>query len=180
MKYSQIRSMDVSNGEGIGVALFVQGCPHRCKNCFNPETWDFNGGKEWTDETEEGFLKLINKPYIKRISILGGEPLADKNLDGVLKLINKIRSKFPSKTIWLYSGYEYKYIFRGDPILISKEGYNNYKRRKIIELVDVFVDGRYIESQRDISLHWCGSSNQQVIDVQKSLEKGEIILWDTN
>lgn len=105
IRYAQIRSLDLSNGEGIGVALFVQGCNFHCKNCFNPETWDFNGGKEWTQEVKNKFLELANRPYIKRISILGGEPLADENIDDVLDLVNKIRHSLPKKTIWLYTGY---------------------------------------------------------------------------
>ena len=97
MRYAQIRSMDVSNGEGVGVSLFVQGCTFHCKNCFNSETWDFNGGKEWTEETKEKLIGLIARPYIKRVSILGGEPLAKQNLDDVLKLIKEIRISFPKK-----------------------------------------------------------------------------------
>ena len=141
MRYAQIREMDISNGEGVGVALFVQGCRFACKNCFNPDTWDFNGGKEWTTEVKEKFLELIDKPYIKRVSILGGEPLADENLDDVLDLVteinkrynfqkvdsanpykmgvsevenpNEIRLSFPNKSIWLYSGYTFDYIMEG-------------------------------------------------------------------
>lgn len=134
MRYAQIRSMDISNGEGVGVSLFVQGCDRHCFNCFNSETWDFNGGKEWTEETKNKFMELIDRPYIRRISILGGEPLAEQNLDDILSLIKEIREKypisqnpnsknigksrvledensneirisFPNKTIWLYTGY---------------------------------------------------------------------------
>ena len=177
MRYAQIREMDISNGEGVGVALFVQGCHFHCYNCFNPDTWDFNSGKEWTQDTEDKLIELANKPYIKRLSILGGEPLADENLDGVLHLVDRFRLLCPNKTIWLYSGYEYQHIFRGEPSCLSKEGYNNYKRRKIIEAVDVFVDGRYIDSQRDVSLRWKGSKNQHVIDVQKSLEQNKMVLY---
>lgn len=139
MRYAQIRSMDISNGEGVGVSLFVQGCPFHCKNCFNSDTWDFNGGKEWTEETKNKFLELIDRPYIKRVSILGGEPLAEQNLDGVLDLIKEIREKypispnaisqnalkssvldndnskeirisFPEKNIWLYTGFKWEDI----------------------------------------------------------------------
>ena len=105
MRYAQIRSMDISNGEGVGVSLFVQGCPFHCKNCFNSETWDFNGGKEWTEKTKNKFMELIDRPYIKRVSFLGGECLADQNLDEVLKLVKQIRISFPEKTIWLYTGF---------------------------------------------------------------------------
>ena len=101
MRYASIRSMDISNGEGVGISLFVQGCHFHCKNCFNKDTWDFNGGKEWTQDTEDKLIELANKPYIKRLSILGGEPLADENLDGVLHLVDRFRLLLPSKTIWL-------------------------------------------------------------------------------
>ena len=139
MRYAQIRSMDISNGEGVGVSLFVQGCDRHCFNCFNSETWDFNGGKEWTEGTKNKFMELIDRPYIRRISILGGEPLAEQNLDDVLSLIKEIREKypifqnpnsknigksrvledensneirisFPKKTIWLYTGYKFAQI----------------------------------------------------------------------
>lgn len=110
MRYAQIRSMDISNGEGVGVSLFVQGCPFHCKNCFNSETWDFNGGKEWTEKTKNKFMELIDRPYIKRVSFLGGECLAEQNLDEVLKLIQEIRISFPEKTIWLYTGFEWDQI----------------------------------------------------------------------
>lgn len=206
MRYAQIRSMDISNGEGVGVSLFVQGCLFHCKNCFNSETWDFNGGKEWTEETKNKFMELIDRPYIKRISILGGEPLAEQNLNGVLSLIKEIREKypisqnpnsenirksmvledknskeirisFPEKTIWLYTGYSYLKIFRGEPSCLSQEGLNNFKRRKIIKLCDVLVDERYIDEQKDITLAWRGSKNQHVIDVQKSLAQNKLILY---
>ncbi len=176
IRYAQIRSLDLSNGEGIGVSLFVQGCRFRCPNCFNPETWDFNGGKEWTEEVENKLLELAARPYIKRISILGGEPLADENLDEVLNLVNKIRLSFgDTKTIWLYTGYEWSQLFNGG-VYTSKE-HVGLKRRNIVKQCDVLIDGKYIDSQRDISLKWCGSSNQRVIDIQKSLKNGEIILW---
>ena len=139
--YASIRNLDISNGEGIGVALFVQGCHFHCYNCFNTETWDFNGGKEWTQEVKEKFLELIDRPYIKRVSILGGEPLADENLDDVLDLVTEINKRYnfqkvdsanpckmgvsevenpdrfrlslPNKSIWLYSGYTFDYIMEG-------------------------------------------------------------------
>lgn len=177
MRYNQIRECDIANGEGIGVALFVQGCHFKCKNCFNPETWDFNGGKEWTPEVEDKFIELASRPYIKRISLLGGECLADENLDGVLNLVNRFRLLLPEKTIWLYTGYKYEFIFRGSLSFLSKKGLNNYKRRKIIESVDVLIDGHYIDDQRDITLAYRGSKNQRVIDVQQSLKQNKIVLY---
>ena len=177
MRYAQIRSMDISDGEGVGVSLFVQGCDRHCFNCFNSETWDFNGGKEWTEEIKNKFMKLIDRPYIRRISILGGEPLAEQNLDEVLSLIKEIRILFPEKTIWLYTGYTYSEIFRGQALCLSQEGLNNFKRRKIISNINVLVDGRYIDSQRDITLRWRGSKNQRVINIQESLKQGKVVLY---
>ena len=177
MRYAQIRSMDISNGEGVGVSLFVQGCPFHCKNCFNSETWDFNGGKEWTEETKNKFMELIDRPYIKRVSFLGGECLAEQNLDGILSLIKEIRISFPEKTIWLYTGYSYSEIFRGQPSCLSQEGLNNFKRREIIKLCDVVVDGRYIDEQKDLTLKFKGSKNQHVIDVKKSIAQNKMVLY---
>lgn len=179
MRYNQIRECDIANGDGIGIALFVQGCHFRCPGCFNSETWDFNDGKEWTDKIQNKFIELAKKPYIKRISILGGEPLAKNNLNGVLKLVNQIRLLLPKKTIWLYSGYTWEQLFEDDNFDIEGSICENQTRRAIVLSTDVFVDGRYIEEQRDIALKWCGSSNQRVIDVQKSLKKREVVLWDT-
>ena len=192
IRYASIREMDISNGEGVGVALFVQGCHFHCYNCFNPDTWDFNGGKEWTPEIKDKFLELIDRPYIKRVSILGGEALTDQNLDDIFDLIVEIKSRFSdTKTIWLYTGYTLKlsklnYIDPTDNYK-TKQDYNfytteqnknimsNFLRSEIIEKVDVVVDGRYIDSQRDISLKWRGSSNQRVISVQESLKQGKVI-----
>ena len=176
MRYAQIREIDISNGEGVGVALFVQGCPSpHCKNCFNPETWDFNGGKEWTQETEDKLIELASRSYIKRLSILGGEPLADENLDGVLHLANRFRLLFPNKTIWIYSGYSWSEIFN-EGVYITKNC-AGWKRREIVKQCTVMIDGKYIDSQRDISLKWRGSKSQRVIDCQQSIQKGEIVLW---
>lgn len=177
MRFAQIRSMDISNGEGVGVSLFVQGCPFHCKNCFNSETWDFNGGKEWTKETKNKFMELIDRPYIKRVSFLGGECLAEQNLDEILSLIKEIRNSFPTKTIWLYTGYSYQKIFRGESSCISQEGLNNFKRRKIIKLCDVVVDGEYIDEQKDLTLKWRGSKNQNCIDVKQSLAQNKMVLY---
>lgn len=186
IRCAQIRSLDLSNGEGVGVSIFVQGCHFHCKNCFNPETWDFNGGKEWTEEVKEKFLELANRPYIKRISILGGEPLAEENLEDVLDLVNKFRLLFPQKSIWLYSGYSWSDIWCNDAALRDDYGLdyceqvsiNHIKRQQIITQCDVFIDGRYMDSQRDITLPYRGSKNQHIIDVKRSLQKGEMVLWD--
>lgn len=177
MRYSSMRNLDISNGEGVGVSLFVQGCPFHCFGCFNSDTWDFNGGKEWTEKTKDKFMKLINRPYIKRISFLGGECLAEQNLDEILSLIKQIRISFPDKTIWLYTGYSYSEIFRGQSSCLSQEGLNNFKRREIIKLCDVVVDREYIDEQKDLTLKWRGSKNQHVIDVKQSLAQNKMVLY---
>lgn len=155
----------------------MQGCRFHCKNCFNPETWDFNGGKEWTEEIENKFIELASRPYIKRISILGGEPLADENLDGVLHLVTRIRLLFLNKSIWLYTGYEFDYLFGDTRLWNMLEEEQNRKRQRIISQCDVMVDGKYIDSQRDIMLKWRGSKNQRIIDIKQSLQQNKIILW---
>lgn len=195
--------MDISNGEGIGVALFVQGCHFHCKNCFNPETWDFNGGKEWTSETKEKFLDLIDRPYIKRVSLLGGECLAEENLDDVLDLVTEINKRYnapqyidntsgnkhnistnnpdeirlslPNKTIWIYSGYKFEDCLIKDKM--CEENVIRALRYEIIKQCDVLVDGRYIDSQQDITLAFRGSSNQRVIDIQKTLNTNKVVLY---
>ena len=183
MRYAQIRSMDISNGEGVGVSLFVQGCPFHCKNCFNSDTWDFNGGKEWTEEIKDKFMKLIDRPYIKRVSFLGGECLADQNLDEVLKLVKQIRNSYPDKTIWLYTGFEWNSLMSKicQPTFPDKDFERiieiHKKRKEIISNVDVLVDGEYIDEQKDLSLKFRGSKNQGVIDVKQSLAQNKVILY---
>lgn len=142
----------------------MQGCPFHCYNCFNPKTWDFNGGKEWTEEIEKQFMEMANRPYIKRVSILGGEPLANENLQNVLNLVNKIRLLLPEKTIWLYTGYTWEAIM------------DDAKRREIVLNCDVLIDGQYIDEQRDITLKWRGSPNQRVIDVKQSIADNQLKL----
>lgn len=180
MNYASIREMDISNGESIGVALFVQGCHFHCKNCFNSETWDFNGGKEWTEDIKNKFLKLIDKPYINRISILGGEPLADENVENVLKLVNEIRISFP-KNIWIYSGYtfeEMQLLSKGLDQESMRFNKYNKMRQDILKSCDVLIDGRYIDSERDITLKWRGSKNQRVIDLKKTYQEKRIVLYE--
>lgn len=168
MRYAQIRNADVLNGTGIGCTLFVQGCPFYCKGCFNSIAWDFNGGKEWTQEVEDSFLEMIDKPYIQRVTILGGEPLANQNVGTVLALIKRIKERFPDKAIWFYSGFYLDEIIT-DPI-----------RLETVRLCDVLCDGRFEITKKDPSLKFVGSSNQRVIDMKKTLEKGYIVLVNLN
>lgn len=184
IRYALIRKMDISNGSGIGVSLFVQGCRAHCKNCFNSETWCFSGGKEWTKQTKEEFLKLVEQQFVVRVSILGGEPLEPENVYDVLSLIKDIKAKFQDKQIWLYTGFTWEQIFK----LISLNDLNpldffnavkvKSARKNIVSMCDVVVDGRYVDELNDISLKWCGSSNQRVINVQKTLATDKIVLYN--
>ena len=185
MNYAHIRSMDISNGEGIGVSLFVQGCDFHCKNCFNSETWEFSKGQEWNDKTKNQFLKLIETPFIQRVSILGGEPLHPKNVQNVLKIVDEIRVSYPAKNIWLYTGYTWEEIWikdnikTGDKVKDMREKAIRNLRRQVVRMCDVLIDGRYVDELRDISLHWRGSSNQRVINVQETLKQNQIVLWES-
>lgn len=181
MNYAQMRSMDISNGEGIGVSLFVQGCDFHCKNCFNSETWDFSKGQEWNEKTKNQFLKLVEKSFIQRVSILGGEPLHPQNVQNVLKIVDEIRVSYPTKNIWLYTGYTWEQIMY--PIVTDdlnfERDYIIKARKELVSKCDVLIDGRYVDELRDVSLHWRGSSNQRVINVQETLKQNKIILWES-
>jgi len=168
MRYAQVRSMDVSNGEGIGVALFVQGCHFHCRNCFNPETWDFSGGHAWTQEVREKLISLAGRNFVKRVSFLGGEPMAAENRLEIMSVMAELKEKYPQKQIWLYSGYEWDYLVEN--------------RRDVVDFVDVAVLGRYVDELKDVGnriTKWAGSTNQKVIDVQKSLSEHRIVLYKT-
>lgn len=183
MRYARIRKMDVSNGEGVGISLFVQGCHFHCKGCFNQETWDFNGGKEWTPEIEEQFIQLANKPYIKRISILGGEPLADENVRDVYNLIAQLKCRFPEKKVWLYTGYEWeKIVEESHAIRVENGDYlSNLYRYGAIVFADIVVDGKFQLDKQDLyndNIVFAGSTNQRVIDSGASLSNGRIILYN--
>ena len=173
MRYAQITPFEVCNGKGAGVSLFTQGCHFHCKGCFNQESWDFCGGKEWTEEIENKFFELINKPYIKRVSILGGEPLANENVADVFNLMIKIKDKFPDKSIWLYTGYNF-----GDIINCPLRDIHTTYRRKAMSMCDVVIDGRFVEELKDLTLKFCGSKNQRVIDVKASIINNKIVLYN--
>ena len=173
MRYALMREMDISNGKGIGVSLFVQGCPIHCKGCFNQDIWGFDGGKEWTQEAKNKFFYLIDRPYIKRVSILGGEPLVYENLPDVYDLIKEIRTKFPDKDIWLYTGYTLSINDFDTSIDISWD--NGLLRNFILAMCDVVVDGPYIEEQRDLTIAFRGSRNQRLINVRETLKQNKIV-----
>lgn len=163
MRYNKIRKMDISNGPGVRVAIFMQGCTFNCKNCFNPETHDFNGGKEFKDETINKVLDLCSKDYIVGLSILGGEPMHPRNIEGTLKLARAFKKKYPNKTIWSWTG------FLMDKDLMDKE---------VLKYIDVLVDGQFVDKLSNPTLRWKGSENQRVIDVQKSLKNKKIVLLE--
>ena len=166
MKYAQIREMDVTNGSGIGVALFTQGCPYHCKNCFNPETWDFDKGTDWTKETENKIIELLKPEYITRLTILGGEPLIERNIEPLTALLKRVKGIYPDKQVWLYTGGDFEVL----------EGLYE----EIFQYIDILIDGRYIDDLRDYKLKWRGSSNQRIIDVQASLKSGDVIFSPEN
>ena len=147
MKYAQIRSIDVSNGNGIGVAVFVQGCDFHCKNCFNQITWDWDGGYEWSEDKEKELFELCDKSYITRLSILGGEPLNPKNIDTVIKLAMHFKERFPNKKLWIWSGYNFE---------------NYISKTRITQYADYIIDGLYVEDKQDFRLRFRGSSNQRI------------------
>jgi len=164
MRYNKIRKMDIADGPGVRVSIFFQGCTFNCKNCFNPNTHDFNGGLEFTDDVINEILNLCDKDFIKGLSILGGEPMHPFNIKGTIKLARAFKEKFPEKTIWSWSGYLMENI-------IDKE---------ILNYLDVLVDGQYQDELHNFLLKYCGSSNQRVIDVQASLKENKIVLFETN
>lgn len=170
MNYGEIKKYDIANGEGVRVSLFVSGCTHHCKGCFNEETWDFNFGKPFTEETEVEIMKALSPDYIEGLSLLGGEPFEKKNQRFLLPLLKKVKSTFPHKNIWCYTGYLY------DQELLQESRARCECTDEMLQLIDVLVDGEYVEALKDISLAFRGSSNQRIIDVKRSLESGEIQL----
>lgn len=163
MRYNKIRKMDISNGPGVRVSIFMQGCSFNCKNCFNKETHDFCGGKEFDDSTIERVLELCDNENIEGLSILGGEPMHPKNIDGTTKLAKAFKEKYPNKSIWSWSGYSFD---------------NDLKDKEVVKYLDVLVDGQYNDDLRNPTLKWKGSENQRVIDVQESLRDSKVILFN--
>ena len=163
MRYNKVRKMDISNGPGVRVSIFMQGCAFNCKNCFNPETHDFKCGKEFSDETITRVLELCNNDNVEGLSILGGEPMHPINIDGTTRLAKAFKDKFPNKTIWAWSGFKFDTDLKGKEVL-------NY--------LDVLVDGQYVDELRNPKLKWRGSENQRVIDVKKSLSNNSIVTFE--
>ena len=166
MNYHNIKTDDMLNGDGLRVTCWVSGCNMGCFNCYNPQTWDFDSGIPFTEETMQEILYDLSKPYIKGLTLSGGHPLDPHNAPEVLEIIKRVKMVFPNKDIWIYSGYEWENIIKDETL------------REIMRYTDVLVDGAYIDELRDISLPFRGSSNQRIIDVEKSLAENKIILWE--
>lgn len=165
MNYLKIDKCDYLNGRGVGVVLWLSGCNHHCEGCQNQKSWNSNNGQPFDKKAEDELIEHLKLPYISRLTLSGGDPLHENNIEGVLNLVNKILH-CQKKTIWLYTGYTFEQCVE------------NTTRRQIISKCDVLVDGRYVDSQRDITLKWRGSSNQRVIDIKQSLLKGKIVLHE--
>ena len=172
MRYAAIRTMDVSNGAGLGVSLFTQGCRNRCPHCHNLDQWSFDGGEEFTQESVEKIMDLCSADWVKRFSVLGGEPLEPENHQQLLQLLRQIKQAYPHITIWLYTGFVLEDLTR--PYCRANTPYIN----DILSQCDIVVDGPYIEAKKNIALRFAGSENQRVIDMNKTRAAGRIILWE--
>lgn len=178
MNYHIIHKDDMLNGSGLRVVLFLSGCSHHCFNCQNPQTWDDKNGKEFDITAIDEIKKELTKDYISGITLSGGDPLYKNNLSEVYMFLKDIKSCFPNKSIWLYSGYTWEQIYphiHTDELNIERE-----YRQMILSLCDVFVDGEYVEALSDVNYPWAGSKNQRIIDVQKSIDCDCLVLWQDN
>lgn len=172
MYYGNIKNTDIANGEGIRITLFVSGCTHHCKNCFNPETWGFNYGKPFTKEVEDQLLSMLEPSYVNGLTLLGGEPMEPQNQKALLPFLKRVKEKFgATKNIWCYTGYIY------DKDLVLNGRAHCEETNDLLNLIDVLVDGPFVESLKSLSLKFRGSSNQRIIDVKKTLQQGNIVLY---
>lgn len=172
MNYATIKNLDIANGPGLRVSLFVSGCTHHCKGCFNPEAWDFNYGQLFTQETEEKIFRLLENSHIRGLSLLGGEPFEPANQAALLPFLRRFKEKFPHKDLWCYSGYNFeKDMLTGNlgPWEITQE---------MLSYVDILVDGEFVLELKNPNLRFRGSANQRVIRVQASLKEDKVVLWD--
>ena len=173
MNYGQIKNCDIANGEGVRVTLFVSGCTNRCEHCFQPETWDFSYGEPFTPEVEERLMKMLAPGYITGLTLLGGEPFEPSNQRALLPFVQKVRATYPGKDIWAFTGFTWEQLHTdgSHPRCEATDA--------LLSCVDTLVDGRFVEALKDISLRFRGSSNQRLIDVQKSLQTGAIVPWQS-
>lgn len=172
MNYAAIKTHDVANGPGVRVSLFVSGCTHHCKGCFNPETWDFAYGSPYTEETEQTVLDACAPDYIRGLSLLGGEPMEPEHQKALLPLLRRFKERFPNKSVWCYSGYDY------ERDMLSGQLGDWSVTKEMLSLIDVLVDGEFHQEEKDLTLRFRGSANQRVIDVPRSLQYDQVLLWD--
>lgn len=171
MNYGAIKKCDIANGVGVRTVLFVSGCTHHCKGCFQPETWSFDYGERYTKETEDEIIKSLKPDYVDGITLLGGEPFEPENQRELVKLLRRIKKELPKKTVWSFSGYTYEEL-TGDSRAVCEV------TNEMLSMLDVLVDGEFIEAKRNISLRFRGSENQRLIDMNKTRKEGKIVLWD--
>ena len=171
MNYGTIKPTDIANGEGVRVSLFVSGCTHHCPGCFNYVTWDFNYGKPFTKETEDEILNLLSRNYIDGLSLLGGEPMEPCNQRCLVNLVDRFKEKYPNKTLWIYTGYTYD-----EDLIPGGKAYCEVTDR-ILNQCDVMVDGEFVESLKDISLKFRGSSNQRILNIRETRKRNAIVFW---
>lgn len=187
MNYHNITYPDMNNGEGLRVVLWLSGCSHKCRGCQNPQTWDANSGISFDESVKDELFRELDKDYISGLTLTGGDPLFEENLGSVWELVNEVNKRYqqkhekinslnPKKTIWMYTGYTWEDILDEDYIFLEM---HDTLRKAIVSQCDVLIDGQYIDSQRDITLPYRGSKNQRMIDIQQTLQKGRIVLWQT-
>ncbi len=172
MNYAKIKNFDIANGEGVRVSLFVSGCTNHCKNCFQPETWDFNFGSKFTAETEDEIIKMLGSPFINGLTLLGGEPFEPQNQEVLLPFVKKVVKVYPEKNIWAFTGFLYEDLLRDGSYPRSKA------TDELLSMIDVLVDGRFEEDKKNLSLKFRGSSNQRLIDLKATRINGTVTLWD--
>lgn len=174
MHYSTIKDCDIANGIGVRITLFVSGCTNHCKNCFQPQTWDFNYGEPFTEETEEKLLEMLKPDYISGLTLLGGEPMEPQNQKALVPFLKRVREAYPNKNIWCFTGFTYE--------ILKTDG--SHPRCEVtdemLSLIDVLVDGKYVDELKDLTLQFRGSSNQRLIDMVKTRENGEVTLLPNN
>lgn len=171
MNYGAIKKCDIANGVGVRTVLFVSGCTHHCKGCFQPETWNFDYGERYTKETEDEIIESLRPDYVDGITLLGGEPFEPENQRELVKLLRRIKKELPQKTVWSFSGFTYEEL-TGDSRAVCEV------TNEMLSMLDVLVDGEFVEAERNISLRFRGSENQRLIDMNKTRKEGKIVLWD--
>ncbi len=172
MNYADIKKYDIANGPGVRISIFVSGCTHHCKNCFNPETWDFNYGTSFTSGTIKTLLEYLKPDYIRGLTILGGEPFEHINQLGLLPLVRAVKERYPNKSIWCYTGYLYDEDILKNMVPVWPE------TTELLSYIDVLVDGPFIEEEKDLGIKFRGSRNQRIIMIPESIKTGQIVLWD--